>query len=117
MIIYLVRRICIKIEHSVIFLDYLKNKISDRFFFVVGETSYGLCCADDIAALHLKAELIVRIGNSCLTKNKQLPVYFLFENKQISNIDKVKEDLKNLNSNLVVYRLVLTHRCFMSLNT
>lgn len=53
--------------------------------------------------MHLSAELIIRIGNSCLSKNKQLPVYFLFENKKIEKnkfiekIDEIKNEYKDKN--------------------
>lgn len=38
-----------------------------------------------MAALHLKAELIIRIGNSCLTKTQTVPVFFLFEESEFEN--------------------------------
>ena len=87
-----------------ILFNKLKNELRDRFFFIIGETSYGICCADDIAALHLKGDLIIRVGNSCLTKNKQLPVYFLIENenliedeiiKSLNDFQFKKEDAEN----------------------
>ena len=77
----------------------LKNELRDRFFFIIGETSYGICCADDIAALHLKGDLIIRVGNSCLTKNKQLPVYFLIENQNLIE----DEIIKSLNDSKIEY--------------
>lgn len=29
--------------------------------------------------MHLKSELIIRIGNSCLTRTENIPVFFFFE--------------------------------------
>jgi diphthamide biosynthesis enzyme Dph1/Dph2-like protein len=67
------------IENSLTFYNHLTKLFPDIFFYIVGETSYSPCCADDIAALHLKSDLIIRIGESCLSKNKQLPVFYLYE--------------------------------------
>ncbi len=77
----------------------------NRFFYIVGETSYSPCCADDIAALHLKADLIIRIGESCLSRNKQLPVFYLYENIIIDEeniLDKISSDLSD--SAIIVIR-------------
>ena len=69
----------------------MKLFFPEKFFFVEGETSYGYCCADEIAALHLNAELIIRVGNSCITKTQNLPVFFLFEEEEFSG--KCNEDI------------------------
>jgi diphthamide biosynthesis enzyme Dph1/Dph2-like protein len=55
----------------------LLKEFPDIFFFSVAETSYGQCCADEVAAQHLKADLILRVGQSCLTQTLNLPVYFI----------------------------------------
>ena len=34
--------------------------------FVLGDTSYGSCCVDEVAAQHLQADCIVHFGRSCL---------------------------------------------------
>lgn len=34
--------------------------------FVLGDTSYGSCCVDEVAAQHLRADCIVHYGRSCL---------------------------------------------------
>jgi diphthamide biosynthesis protein 2 len=92
----------------------LQKSCPGKFFFIIGETSYGLCCADDIAALHLQAHIIIRVGNTCLTRNKQLPVFYLHENKillesdasQLSkNLNEIKE--KSINSKIYVLLEIL----------
>ncbi len=35
--------------------------------FVLGDTSYGACCVDEIAAAHLAADVVVHFGRSCLS--------------------------------------------------
>jgi diphthamide biosynthesis enzyme Dph1/Dph2-like protein len=77
-------------------LNYLQQNHNDKFFFITGETSYSHCCADEVAALHLKAELIIRIGNPCLTPNKDLKVYFLCENIDITDDVFIINSLKQI---------------------
>ena len=35
--------------------------------FVLGDTSYGACCVDEVAAQHLSADVIVHYGRTCLS--------------------------------------------------
>jgi len=103
--------------------NYLKNELKDIFFFIIGETSYGICCADDIAALHLKGDIIIRVGNSCLTKNKQLPVYFLFEQENlqekevIKSLDVIKNNSEFSNKNYFVFYNQKYYKTFEKLNS
>lgn len=36
--------------------------------YILGDTSYGSCCIDEIAAQHVDSEFIVHYGNACLQK-------------------------------------------------
>ena len=65
------------LNNSVKIVKSLQNEFPNKFFFVIAETSYGVCCADEVAANHLKADLILRIGKSCLTLTQKLPVFFM----------------------------------------
>ena len=46
----------------------LKERLSGQRerVFVLGDTSYGSCCVDEVAAQHLVADCIVHYGRSCL---------------------------------------------------
>lgn len=46
--------------------------------FVLGDTSYGSCCVDEIAAAHVNAEAIIHFGHACLSKQTRLPVFYIF---------------------------------------
>jgi len=46
--------------------------------FVLGDTTYGACCVDEVAALHLNADLIVHYGEACLAPTSKLPVIYSF---------------------------------------
>lgn len=46
--------------------------------FILGDTSYGACCADEVGALHLNADAIVHYGQACLSPTRTLPVLHVF---------------------------------------
>jgi diphthamide biosynthesis protein 2 len=39
----------------------------DRHLFVLGDTSYGSCCVDLVAARHANADCIIHYGRACMT--------------------------------------------------
>ena len=47
-------------------------------FAVLGDTSYGDCCVDEVAAEHLGSDGLIHYGNSCLTPTQRLPVLHIF---------------------------------------
>lgn len=46
--------------------------------FVLGDTSYGSCCVDEVAAQHLAADCVVHYGRTCLSATSKLPVAYVF---------------------------------------
>ncbi|GAM25381.1 hypothetical protein SAMD00019534_085560 [Acytostelium subglobosum LB1] len=50
--------------------------------FILGDTSYGNCCVDEVTASHLKADFIIHYGHSCLSPATKLPVQYVFGRKQ-----------------------------------
>ena len=40
----------------------------DINFYVLGDTSYGSCCVDEVAAQHINADFILHYGKACLEK-------------------------------------------------
>jgi diphthamide biosynthesis protein 2 len=76
----------------------LQKEFPSKFFFTVAETSYGICCADEVAALHLQADLILRIGRSCLTQTQYLPVYFMNIQKDVDD-DKLVKVFREIEEN------------------
>ncbi|KAI0565150.1 Diphthamide synthesis DPH1/DPH2 [Gracilaria domingensis] len=47
-------------------------------FFLLGDTSYGECCVDEVAAQHLSCDLVVHYGNACLSPTRTLPVLYVY---------------------------------------
>ncbi|XP_049538000.1 2-(3-amino-3-carboxypropyl)histidine synthase subunit 2 [Anopheles darlingi] len=46
--------------------------------FVLGDTSYGSCCVDEIAASHASADGIIHFGHACLSKVVRIPTLHIF---------------------------------------
>jgi diphthamide biosynthesis protein 2 len=58
--------------------EWLQRRVPDRKFFVVGDTSYGSCCVDVVAAAHYSADFLVHFGAACLAPVDSLPVRYVF---------------------------------------
>ncbi|XP_075791903.1 LOW QUALITY PROTEIN: 2-(3-amino-3-carboxypropyl)histidine synthase subunit 2 [Pelodiscus sinensis] len=46
--------------------------------YILGDTSYGSCCVDEVAAEHVEAEAVVHYGPACLSPCRKLPVLHVF---------------------------------------
>lgn len=51
--------------------------------YILGDTSYGSCCVDEIAAEHIGADAVVHYGRSCLSPAARLPVIYVFTQKPV----------------------------------
>ena len=56
--------------------------------YILGDTSYGACCVDEIAAEHVDADVIVHYGRSCLSPTARLPVIYVFT-KQLLDVPAI----------------------------
>ncbi|XP_069498494.1 2-(3-amino-3-carboxypropyl)histidine synthase subunit 2 isoform X2 [Ambystoma mexicanum] len=54
------------------------EEITGSKTFILGDTSYGSCCVDEVAAEHVLADSLVHYGRSCLSPSTRLPVLFVF---------------------------------------
>ncbi|KAM9827765.1 2-(3-amino-3-carboxypropyl)histidine synthase subunit 2 [Neosynchiropus ocellatus] len=52
--------------------------------FILGDTSYGSCCVDEVAAEHVGADCIVHYGSACLSPSKRLPLMYVFEKRALN---------------------------------
>jgi diphthamide biosynthesis protein 2 len=50
---------------------------------ILGDTSYGSCCVDEIAAEHVNADAVVHYGRSCLSPTARLPVLHIFTKMEL----------------------------------
>lgn len=51
--------------------------------FILGDTSYGACCVDEVAAEHVDADVVVHYGRACLSPTARLPVIYVFTRKPL----------------------------------
>ncbi|XP_035981209.1 2-(3-amino-3-carboxypropyl)histidine synthase subunit 2-like [Fundulus heteroclitus] len=51
--------------------------------FILGDTSYGSCCVDEVAAEHVGADCMVHYGSACLSPSRRLPVMYVFEKRPL----------------------------------
>uniref|UniRef100_A0A182QA95 2-(3-amino-3-carboxypropyl)histidine synthase subunit 2 n=1 Tax=Anopheles farauti TaxID=69004 RepID=A0A182QA95_9DIPT len=71
------------LPHSVHIVNELRDALSAGEdaavqLFVLGDTSYGSCCVDEVAASHANADGIVHFGHACLSKVARVPVLYVF---------------------------------------
>ncbi|XP_050399954.1 2-(3-amino-3-carboxypropyl)histidine synthase subunit 2 isoform X2 [Patella vulgata] len=68
--------------NSVEVLEKLQNCTKQKLF-VLGDTSYGSCCVDEIAAQRYNADCLIHFGRSCLSKTSRLPVLNIYGQHKI----------------------------------
>lgn len=57
---------------------------------ILGDTSYGSCCVDEIAAEHVDADAVVHYGRACLSPTARLPVLHVYTTIDLDYDDVVK---------------------------
>ncbi|KAK6626813.1 hypothetical protein RUM44_009290 [Polyplax serrata] len=60
---------------------YMQKKLN-KTVYILGDTCYGSCCVDEVAAQHVKADSIIHFGHACLSPVEQLPVFYVFLNEK-----------------------------------
>ncbi|KAK3921187.1 2-(3-amino-3-carboxypropyl)histidine synthase subunit 2 [Frankliniella fusca] len=82
--------------------------------FILGDTSYGSCCVDEVSAEHVQADGIIHFGHACLSPTKRLPVLYIFQRKPLNIqklVDAVTVTFENCNTKLlVIYDVGYAHK-------
>ena len=75
----------------------------EKKIYIIGDTSYSKCCCDEVTAMHVKSDIIIRVGSSCFTQNKKMPIYYLINNSEFSEeiISQFKNELYNTIDNQI----------------
>lgn len=60
---------------------------------ILGDTSYGACCVDEIAAEHINADAVIHYGRACLSPTERLPVVHIFTSMDL-DLEAVIEAFK-----------------------
>ncbi|KAK0075067.1 hypothetical protein PV325_007428 [Microctonus aethiopoides] len=76
------------------FNEHLENKV-----FILGDTTCGSCCVDEIAANHINADAIIHFGHACLNPTARLPVFHVLPKKQF-NIENFVSQFKSFFHNV-----------------
>ncbi|KAM4606775.1 2-(3-amino-3-carboxypropyl)histidine synthase subunit 2 [Polymixia lowei] len=63
--------------------------------YILGDTSYGSCCVDEVAAEHVGADCIVHYGRACLSPSKRLPLMYVFERRPM-DLEKCASTFRDL---------------------
>uniref|UniRef100_A0A8D9BDH5 2-(3-amino-3-carboxypropyl)histidine synthase subunit 2 n=1 Tax=Cacopsylla melanoneura TaxID=428564 RepID=A0A8D9BDH5_9HEMI len=106
-------RICLQfpdnlLQYSVDIAQHLEKK-SCKQIYILGDTSYGSCCVDEVAASHVNADGIIHFGHSCLSTLSKLPVLYIFS-KQHMNTEKFLNAISHLDRQSQV--IVLYDTCY-----
>ncbi|KAG7373078.1 DPH2: diphthamide biosynthesis protein 2 [Nitzschia inconspicua] len=67
------------------------NNSITPFCFVLGDTTVNSCCPDEVAALHLNADVLVHYGHACLSPTGTLPVLYSFGKLPLNVEDAVQK--------------------------
>ena len=67
--------------------------------YILGDTTYGSCCVDQVAADHLSSDVVVHYGRSCLSPNTRIPVINVFGKMPIDVDVASRSILEVLNAN------------------
>ncbi|KEF62749.1 uncharacterized protein A1O9_00722 [Exophiala aquamarina CBS 119918] len=72
---------------------------------ILGDTSYGSCCVDEIAAEHVNADAVVHYGRACLSPTARLPVLHIFTKMDLdydSAIKTFRELFPEMNTKVIL---------------
>lgn len=70
-----------------------KHEEKEEKLCILGDTSYGSCCVDEVAAEHTDADVVVHYGRACLSPTARLPVIYVFTAKSL-HLDAVVASFK-----------------------
>ncbi|KAK4267541.1 hypothetical protein QN277_024310 [Acacia crassicarpa] len=60
------------------------ENVTDVGLYVMADTTYGSCCVDEVAALHINADCVIHYGQTCFSPTTTLPAFFVFGKASIS---------------------------------
>ncbi|XP_071447949.1 2-(3-amino-3-carboxypropyl)histidine synthase subunit 2 [Hetaerina americana] len=54
------------------------ESIIGKKVYILGDSTYGSCCVDEVAAAHAGCDAVIHFGRSCLSPTEKLPVLHVF---------------------------------------
>lgn len=55
----------------------------EKKVYILGDTTCGSCCIDEVAANHIGADGVVHFGHACLNPTSRLPVFHILPKKEL----------------------------------
>lgn len=82
--------------------------------FILGDTTFGACCPDEVSALHLEADILIHFGHACLSPATSLPVLYSFGITEIdvsACVDAVIDEVKKTGTQrlLLLFQVQYNH--------
>ncbi|KAG8533218.1 uncharacterized protein KY384_002001 [Bacidia gigantensis] len=65
-------------------------------FYILGDTSYGACCVDEIAAEHVDADAVIHYGRACLSPTSRLPIIYVFTKQPLYTPKQLYSDFADI---------------------
>jgi diphthamide biosynthesis protein 2 len=82
-----------------------EERDTEERLFILGDTSYGACCVDEVAAEHVDADVVVHYGRSCLSPPSRLPVIYVFTERPLDldvAVAKFKETYPDTDAKVIL---------------
>ncbi|XP_022196919.2 2-(3-amino-3-carboxypropyl)histidine synthase subunit 2 isoform X2 [Nilaparvata lugens] len=94
------------LHNSVQIALWLEKQTSHKVY-ILGDTSYGSCCVDEVASEHVNADGIIHFGHACLSPTSRLPVLYIFPKAHL-DVEDCADALKtHLNRRIDQQTLIL----------
>lgn len=80
--------------------------------FILGDTSFGECCVDEVAAQHLNADAVIHFGHTCLTPAQKLPVLYIYTQRDLDVpqfIQSIRGKFEDCADLVILYDVEYTH--------
>ncbi|XP_031825978.1 diphthamide biosynthesis 2 [Nomia melanderi] len=71
------------------------EKLINKKVYILGDTSCGSCCVDEITAQHINADGIIHFGHACLNPTGRLPVFHVLPKTEIEINDVINKFKSN----------------------
>ncbi|XP_012137952.1 diphthamide biosynthesis 2 [Megachile rotundata] len=84
---------------------HLERRINKKVY-ILGDTTCGSCCVDEIAAEHINGDSIIHFGHTCLSPSIRLPVFHVLPKKEIDIVElinKFKSNFENKSEKILFF--------------
>ncbi|KAL6934010.1 hypothetical protein ACO0R3_001793 [Hanseniaspora guilliermondii] len=87
-------------------IKYFQDNDKDRQYFILADTSYSFCCVDEVAAEHVRGDMVIHFGESCFTQINKLPIIYSLGNPYMNMENIISKFLNEFNDKEQIYVLM-----------